>query len=74
MGGLLVGRDETSQHLASANLPDRDKCWGGGGEGEGGKRGRHAQSSSLNISGPQARSAKDTLVLLPLFCPPPLYP
>ena len=73
MGGLLVGRDETSQHLASANLPDRDKCWGGG-EGEGGKRGRHAQSSSLNISGPQARSAKDTLVLLPLFRPPPLYP
>ena len=44
----------------------------GGGGGEGGKRGRLAQSSSLNISGPQARSAKDTLVLLPLFPPPPL--
>ena len=45
-----------------------------GGGGEGGKRGRHAQSSSLNISGPQARSAKDALVLLPLFPPPPLHP
>ena len=73
MGGLLLGQDEISQHLASANLPDRDKCWGRGG-GEGGKRGRLAQSSSLNISGSQARSAKDTLVLLPLFPPPPLYP
>ena len=46
----------------------------GGGGGEGGKRGRHAQTSALNISGLQARSAKDTLVLLPLFPPPPLYP
>ena len=46
----------------------------GGGGGEGGKRGRHAQSSSLNISEPQARSAKDALVLLPLFPPPPLHP
>lgn len=31
MGGLLLGQDEISQHLASANLPDRDKCWGRGG-------------------------------------------
>lgn len=30
MGGLLLGQDEISQHLASANLPDRDKCWGRG--------------------------------------------